>query len=146
MPDLDPETPGFNKLTLKEQIELHRDSDSCRDCHASFDPYGIALESYNAVGRLEAKRKGRPVDASTVLPDGTEIEGPDGLRAYIREQVPDSFTSSLIEHLFAYALGRDVGFADEEEMQNILDEVKSQDHRIRSVIQAVVASPSFSER
>jgi len=146
VPDLDPETPGFEKLTLKEQIELHRDSDSCRDCHASFDPYGIALESYSAVGRLETKRKGRAVDASTVLPDGTEIVGPDGLRAYIREQVPDSFTSSVIEHLFAYALGRDVGYADEEELQNILETVRSEDHRIRSVIQAVVATPSFSQR
>ena len=146
VPDLDPETPGFDQLTLKEQIELHRDSDSCRDCHASFDPYGIALESYNAVGRLETKRKGKEVDASTVLPDGTEIVGPDGLRAYILEEVPDSFASSVIEHLFAYALGRDVGYADEEELQNILETVRSEDHRLRSVIQAVVASPSFSQR
>ena len=146
VPDIDPETPGFDKLTLKEQIELHRDSDSCRDCHASFDPYGIALESYNAVGRLETKRKGKPVDASTTLPDGTEIVGPDGLRAYILQDVPDAFASSVIEHLFAYALGRDVGYADEEELQSILETVRSEDHRIRSVIEAIVASPSFSQR
>jgi hypothetical protein len=146
VPDLDPETPGFDKLTLKEQLELHRDSDSCRDCHASFDPYGIALESYNAVGMLETKRKGRMIDTKTVLPDGTEISGADGLRAYIREQVPDSFASSVVEHVFAYALGRDVGYADEEEMQNILEAVRSQGDGMRAVIHEVVASPSFSER
>lgn len=146
VPDLDPATPGFDKLTLKEQIELHRDSDSCRDCHASFDPYGIALESYSAVGLLESKRKGREIDASTVLPDGTLINGPEGLRAYILEEVPDSFASSLIEHLFAYALGRDVGYADEEELQNILKAVRSKGDRMRTVIHEIVSSPSFTER
>jgi mono/diheme cytochrome c family protein len=146
VPDLDPATPGFDKLTLKEQIELHRDSDSCRDCHASFDPYGIALESYSAVGLLESKRKGREIDASTVLPDGTLIDGPEGLRAYILEEVPDSFASSLIEHLFAYALGRDVGYADEEELQNILKAVRSKGDRMRAVIHEIVSSPSFRER
>ncbi|MEM8711720.1 MAG: DUF1592 domain-containing protein, partial [Planctomycetota bacterium] len=38
VPDLDPDTPGFEKLTLKEQLEVHRDSPSCRDCHAGIDP------------------------------------------------------------------------------------------------------------
>jgi hypothetical protein len=146
VPDLDPATPGFDKLTLKEQIELHRDTDSCRDCHASFDPYGIALESYNAVGLLESARKGRPIDASTVLPDGTEIEGPAGLRSYILEDVPDSFADSLIEHLFAYALGRDVSYADEEELQNIRKAVRSRDDKMRAVIHEIVRSPSFLER
>ena len=146
VPDLDPATPGFDKLTLKEQLELHRDSDSCRDCHAGFDPYGIALERYSAVGLLESSRKGKEIDASTVLPDGTEISGPDGLRAYILEQVPESFASSLIEHLFAYALGRDVGYADEEELQNIRKAVRSKGDGMRAVIYEIVSSPSFSDR
>jgi hypothetical protein len=62
------------------------------------------------------------------------------------EEVPDSFASSLIEHLFAYALGRDVGYADEEELQNILKAVRSKGDRMRAVIHEIVSSPSFRER
>ncbi|MEQ8765102.1 MAG: DUF1592 domain-containing protein [Planctomycetota bacterium] len=146
VPDLDPDAPGFDKLTLKEQIERHRDNPSCRDCHASFDPYGIALETYDAVGLKQAMRKGRPVDAETELPDGTVVDGADGLKAYIRDEVPEQFVASLIKHLFAYALGRDVGFADAEELADIRMDVLAQGDTMRAVIQAIVYSRSFSER
>ena len=33
VPELDPETPGFENLTLKEQLFLHRNKVSCMDCH-----------------------------------------------------------------------------------------------------------------
>jgi hypothetical protein len=146
VPDLDPATPGFETLTLKEKLEAHRDNESCRDCHASFDPYGIALESYNAVGLDQPMRKGRPVDTRTTLPDGTPIDGPDGLKAYIIERKADLFAESVIEHLFAYALGRDVGITDEPELRGILERVHEQGDTLRAVIHAIVASPSFSER
>jgi len=146
VPDLDPTAPGFERLTLKEQLEQHRDSPSCRDCHASFDPFGIALETYNAVGLLQDRRKGKPVDSSTVLPDGTEVDGAAGLKSYVREQAPELFVSSVIEHLFAYALGRDTGYADEAELQTILEDVRSEGYSTRAAIRAIVASPSFRDR
>lgn len=146
VPVLDPASPDVERLTLKERIEQHRDNPSCHDCHASFDPFGIALESYSAVGVLERARKGRPIDARVALPDGVEVDGPAGLKRYLLEERPEEFTASVVKHLFAYALGRDVGYQDEAELQAIQDQVRARDHRLRAVIQAVVASPSFSER
>ncbi len=37
--------------TLKEQIEQHKKSNTCYACHKSIDPYGFALESFDAVGQ-----------------------------------------------------------------------------------------------
>jgi hypothetical protein len=144
VPDLDPSTPGFAEMTLKEQLIAHRDNPSCHDCHAAFDPYGIALESYNAVGLLETERKGRPIDTKTTLPDGTRVSGPRELKSYIRGDASELFASSLIEHLFAYAIGRDVGYADDEELRSIREQVRSQGDGMRAVVHAIVASPSFS--
>ena len=145
VPDLDPTTPGFEDMTLKERIEQHRDNPACMDCHASFDPYGIALETYNAVGLRQIERKGRPVDASTILPDGTQVDGAAGLKHYLKETVPEQFAASLVKHMFAYALGRDVGITDEDEMAAILVKVKAANYSLRSVVQEIIASPSFRD-
>ncbi|MFN3240492.1 MAG: DUF1592 domain-containing protein [Planctomycetota bacterium] len=143
VPDLDPETPGFDKMTLKQKIESHRDKDSCRDCHAGIDPYGFVFERMNAVGRFQARRKGIDVDATSTLPDGTAVDGLPGIRAYLVADAKDAFARSVIEHLFAYSLGREVGFADEEEIDRLLWQVKVGGYRARSVLRSIVTSPSF---
>jgi len=46
---VDPDTRGAK--TLREQLALHRpESASCAACHAKFDPYGFALESFDVDG------------------------------------------------------------------------------------------------
>jgi hypothetical protein len=130
-------------MTLKEQLELHRDNPSCRDCHESYDPFGVALERYNAVGLLEAERKGRPVDASVVLPDGTEVDGAVGLKAYLEGPARERFVASVVEHLFAYALGRDVVFSDDEELEAIARQAEAEGGTGRALLRAIVTSPSF---
>ena len=145
-PPLDPETPGFDDLTLKEKLIAHRDNPSCHDCHADIDPFGVVFENYNAVGLLETKRKGRPVDTTTVLPNGTPIAGVPELKAYFLGEERDTFARALIEYLYAYALGRDVSFADEAEIDGILHFVQEREYSMRSVILGIVQSPSFSMR
>lgn len=146
VPALDPTVPNFESLTLKERLEQHRENPSCHDCHASFDPYGIALEGYNAVGLLESVRKGRPVDARSVLPDGTEVDGAGGLRAYLLREARDQVAAAVIEHLFAYALGRDPDFADEAELAEIAARVAAEGGTLRAAVRGIVQSPSFRDR
>jgi mono/diheme cytochrome c family protein len=146
VPALDPTKPGSENLTLKERIEQHRDDPSCYDCHAALDPYGIALEGYSAVGLPETERKGRPVDASVVLPDGTAVDGARGLKDYLLGPGRAAFEASVVEHLFAYALGRTTGFADEAELAEIADRARAEGHTLRAAIHAIVDSPSFRDR
>ncbi len=144
VPDLDPETPGFENLTLKQQLELHRDKPSCLNCHQKIDPYGVVFQNYDAVGRYQAKIDGKPVDAKSVLPDGTEVDGIEEIKQYILEKKQDKFLTALVEHLFAWAIGRDVRFSDEEEIAEIVDRVKSDGKTLRAVFRQIVQSKSFS--
>ena len=146
VPQLDPDTPGFEDLTLKEQLFLHRNKVSCMDCHQKIDPFGVVFENYDAVGRFKSTVKDKPIDSKSKLPDGTEIEGMEGIKEYILDLKKDSFTKSLVKNLFAYATGRDVGFADEEEINNIVEEVIDDDYRFRTVIEQIVLSPSFYKK
>jgi hypothetical protein len=143
VPDLDPETPGFDKMTLKQQIESHRDKASCRDCHAGIDPYGFVFERMNAVGRFQTKRKGMVIDATSILPDGTEVDGLPGIQKWLIDEQQSTFARSVIEHLFAYALGRETYFADDEEIDQLLKKVAADGFRARSVLRSIVTSPSF---
>lgn len=143
VPELDPETPGFENLTLKEQLFLHRDNAACMDCHRKIDPYGIVFENYNAVGIFQTVAKDKPIDAKAELPNGTVVNGIDEIKAYIQEEKFNDFTRSLVKYLFAYGLGRDVTFVDEKEITSIVRNVRSEDYRFQAVFEEIVLSPSF---
>ncbi|MDO5980211.1 DUF1592 domain-containing protein [Flavivirga spongiicola] len=146
VPELDPETPGFENLTLKEQLELHRNKVSCIDCHLKIDPYGVAFENYDAVGRFQKKYKGNPIDSKSKLPDGTVVEGIKGIKNYLLTKKKDAFTKSLVEHLFAYALGRDVSFSDDKELNAIVEKVKTDGYKFKTVLEEIIKSDSFLKK
>ena len=146
VPDLDPETPGFEKLTLKQQLELHRDKPSCLNCHQKIDPYGVVFQNYDAVGRYQVEIDGKTVDAKSVLPDGTKVNGIVEIKQYILDSKQDEFLTALVEHLFAWAVGRDVRFSDEEEISEIADRVKKDGLTFRSIFRQIVLSKSFSNK
>ncbi|GAC13112.1 DUF1592 domain-containing protein [Aliiglaciecola lipolytica] len=145
VPQLDPDTPGFDKLTLKQQLELHRDKDSCRDCHAKIDPYGLVFENYDAVGRYRDSYKGAVVDSLSVLPDGIEVNGLGEIKGYLLNAKQDQVVMSLVKHLYAYALGKEVNFHDESELNDLLEKVKNEDYSMQSVILSIIQSPSFNQ-
>ncbi len=41
---------GKTAATLREQVERHKSDPACYACHKSIDPYGFALENFDATG------------------------------------------------------------------------------------------------
>ena len=46
---------GNAATTLRQQIDQHKNNASCYACHKSIDPYGFALESFDATGQSRKK-------------------------------------------------------------------------------------------
>ncbi|PYS54648.1 MAG: hypothetical protein DMG13_07475, partial [Acidobacteria bacterium] len=69
------EDKDVSLLTMRQRMELHQASPVCSSCHSRMDPLGFALENFDGLGRWRAG-----VDSSGILPDGTKIDGPVGLR------------------------------------------------------------------
>ena len=46
---------GKEAASLREQIEEHKSNKTCYACHKSIDPYGFALESFDATGQWRTK-------------------------------------------------------------------------------------------
>ena len=82
VPSLNTERSG-QPLSMKEAMQLHRASPACASCHAKMDPIGFALENFDALGRWRAEENGRPIDVSSALPDGTTVDGVEGVRRLV---------------------------------------------------------------
>ena len=150
VPIPDPEDPTLASLTKKQQLEKHRDKASCRNCHKKIDPWGVAFEQYDAIGQFRTEIKARqgtqPVDSKSVLPNGTNIEGIDGLKKYILEKDKAGLNRGVVKHLLSYALGRSLNFTDDEGIKKILKKVKDNDYRMHTVLESIVTSELFIQR
>jgi hypothetical protein len=78
----------------------------CSACHAGIDPYGIALEHFDLIGRFrDVDQAGRPIDSSTVLPPLSGSVAVSDAPSLARELVKgDRFVACLAQNLIAYAL------------------------------------------
>jgi hypothetical protein len=153
MPTLEDDGVDASTLDVRALLEQHRDNPTCYGCHATFDPYGLALEEYDAIGLYRTTYpNGTFVDASAELPpsdlhpEGQPIEGLEGLSNAIASN--PAFGKCLAKKLLTYALGRPVTASDEpflehaERAWRTPGEVLS----IRRLIQALVATEAFRFR
>ena len=138
--------PNGKLLTAREQMQVHRANAVCAACHGRMDPIGFALENYDAVGRWRAEDAGTTIDASGKLPDGTEFQGPAGLRQLLLTKYRDDFVQTATEKLLTYALGRGVEYYDYPTIRSIDREAARDNYRISSLILAIVKSTPFQMR
>ncbi len=103
LPDSAPEG-----LSVREMTERHRQDPACAACHVRIDPYGMALERFDALGRLRPDAQMKPGESHSILRDGAEIEDFSGLRNYLVGPRREDLMRSIARKLVGYALGRAV--------------------------------------
>ena len=129
-------------LTLRQRLEQHRDVPACRACHAKIDPWGVAMEEFDAGGRL----KTQPVDARSTLPDRSEIAGAQQLKHYLADSRIDQVAHSVLKHLTTYACGRTLSYAELYTLRKDAQKLKMNGYRMQDMIRYVVNSPLFLEK
>jgi hypothetical protein len=131
-------------LTTREQIERHRADPFCATCHARMDPYGFSLENFDVMGRWRTKDQGGPINATTVLVNGTSFVGPQGLRKVLRAD-PEIFVGATVTRMMTYALGRPV---DPPEMPAIRDIVRktAPEYKFGDIVLGIIRSSPFTMR
>ena len=131
-------------LTERQLVEKHSSDPACAKCHERIDPYGFALEGFDAIGRARQKnRAGQPIDTRTTLVDGTQIQGLEGLRQYLLSQRRESWVRQFCRKLLGYALGRGVQLSDELLLDRMMEHLAENDYRVSAAIEAVVLSEQF---
>jgi Protein of unknown function (DUF1585)/Protein of unknown function (DUF1588) len=131
--------------TVRQVLEKHRENVQCAGCHSKIDPYGLALENFDAIGAWRTKEAGSTIDSSGVLLNGTSFKNVNEFRAVLNAKQGD-FRKALVEKLLIYALGRGVEYADKYAVQDICAKVSREQDRFSSVILAIVESDLFQKR
>lgn len=125
-------------LTERQLIERHSSDENCAGCHRRIDPFGFALEGFDAIGRA------RSADTRTVLHDGAAIDGLAGLREYLTTGRRADFLRQFSRKLLGYALGRAVQLSD----QPLIDEMVRAgdgDPKMSDLVGRIVLSRQFRE-
>jgi mono/diheme cytochrome c family protein len=162
VPAVEPDIRGAT--TIREQLAKHRSAASCAACHATIDPPGFALESFDVIGgyrehyrttglgqpvTLDGRRmpylKGPKVAPGDVLPDGAKFANVDELKQLLlRDQ--DQIARALAEKLVTYGTGGPPEAADRAEMDAIVGRVRAKNYGFRTLVHEVVQSQLFREK
>ncbi|GAB5559026.1 MAG: hypothetical protein SynsKO_06730 [Synoicihabitans sp.] len=153
VPALEASADDFALLTLKEKIELHREQESCRACHAKIDPWGLALEDFDAIGAWReealvinpdtAAQTFSEIDSSTVLPDGEEIGDSEDLVSYLHRDREEEIMHSVVWHMMTYALAREPNLGDQTDMESIYHFFRTSGYKLSALVLAIVQSEAF---
>ena len=144
VPSLNTERSG-KPLSMKEAMQLHRANPACAGCHAKMDPIGFALEHFDALGRYRAEENGRPLEVTSALPDGTVVDGVEGVRQLVLRD-PALFVEAITGKLLMYALTRNVQHYDQPAIRVIARESARQNYTFASLVLGVVNSVPFQSR
>jgi hypothetical protein len=152
-------------VTLRQQLEKHRNNASCASCHSKMDPPGFALESFDVMGgwrdRYRAVKEGvkpeigfgfsgqpfafyyaLPVDCAGELPDGRAFKDVrEFRRLLLQDELP--IARNLTKQLTIYATGAPVRFSDREQIERIVQRSHSHQFGLRTIVHEIVQSDLF---
>ncbi|HEY9181892.1 MAG TPA: DUF1592 domain-containing protein [Gammaproteobacteria bacterium] len=135
--------PGAAPKTLRARLEAHRINPSCSACHQTFEPMGLAMENFDAVGAWRTMDAGQPIDPSGVTNDGTRLTDLASLREFTVAN-GDVFAQSVTEKLLTYAIGRGLEYQDMPLVRSIAREAAENDYRFSALLMGVIRSSAFT--
>jgi hypothetical protein len=128
--------------TMRETMAAHRANPVCASCHKIFEPIGLALENFDAVGTWRTMDGESPIDPSGVLVDGSKVDGVASLRdALVRRS--DQFVRVVTEKMMTYALGRGVEYQDMPLVRSIVRDSAASNYKFSSIVLGIVKSAPF---
>ena len=144
VPELDEEGETFG--SLREQMQQHRNNESCAVCHRKMDTLGFGLENFDAIGGWREMDGRYRIDPSGTLPGGRGFQGPAELMEILVEDKKDEFCRCLVEKMLTYALGRGLDSYDRCTVKEIVRSLGENDYRFSSIVTSIVTSDPFTKR
>jgi len=150
VPAIEPDIRGA--VSIRDQMDKHRNIESCMACHKMIDPPGFALENYDVIGgwrdHYRAKSdedkitEGPIVDASYHMADGRPFQNINEFKQLALTDTND-LASNVLKQILTYATGAEIEFGDRREIDQIVTDLAGQGHGFRSLILAATQSNIF---
>lgn len=137
---------GDREPTLREVLEAHRAQPLCSSCHSRFDPLGLALENFNALGMWRDTEKGSPISPAGSLITGESFNSVEEMKRVLRTDRRRDFYRCLTERLLTYAIGRGIEYYDEHTVDTIVDALDRSDGRFSVLLAGIIHSAPFQRQ
>jgi hypothetical protein len=147
VPAVEPDIRGA--VSIRDQLDKHRNDASCAACHRKIDPAGFVLESFDPVGLWRSKygkgAKGARVNPAGITPQGEKFSG-IGEWKRIYSSKPQLLTEGFSKQLLTYATGAPMRFSDREVIARIVLSASKKEYGMRSIVHASLASELFKAK
>jgi len=137
--------------TERAKSDYRRNTAPCSGCHPNFDPYGLALENYDGIGRYRTMDEmNRAIDASVTLPalaGGGTVNGAVELGAALASG--GAFANCVAKNLLNFALAETPSNpvpTNACAVRGISDQFKSTDGTFSSLVRGIAVSPTLASR
>lgn len=151
--------------TPPQDMPLYQDSDyrirltldalkaqsGCGACHEQIDAWGLALESYDAIGRYRTKYSDAgaldpkvTLPVSSALPEPLEVSGVTGLSEALAGS--SAFTACTAQKLYTYGMGRAFSEPESTNMKALAQQWQAGQLSLKQLILLLVESPTFRMR
>jgi hypothetical protein len=140
-----PPAAAGRRLTTRERMERHRQSQVCNSCHRFIDPIGLALDNFDAVGQWRIRENMAPLDTRGQFYDGTEISTPGQLSDVLLKR-PVPLVRNFTNRLLSYAIGRPTEYYDQPAVRVITQAAEANGYKVNDLILGVVKSDLFQMR
>lgn len=141
-PPPQPNVPAVNEedktLTLAQKLAQHRDVDGCRGCHKKIDPWGLALEQFDAIGSVKPNS-----EMLTKLPDGTKVNNFIEFKQYLVDDKMEQIAVGFAKHIASYAVGRSLKVSELVFIEDNLDVLADDEYKMQDIVRFIVTSKIF---
>ena len=144
---LDEESIG--ERSIRETLATHMTKAQCRSCHRRIDPLGFGMENFDPVGRWRTVVKSTdgsemfPIEPAGVMPDGKREFADFGEMKRHLVADREALLTGLTEAIMTYAVGRSIGFSDQERIEQLVKKTAASGYGLRTLVHNVVQSEPF---
>ncbi len=135
-------------LSERERADYRMTNAPCSGCHTGFDPFGVALESYDTIGRFRTvDDKMRPIDASVTLPQsagGAVVQNAVEMGQALADT--GGFAACAASKLLTYALAETGVSGVSCATKAVSDRFKLTDQSFASLVKEVAISKTITQR
>jgi hypothetical protein len=132
--------PQDPNTTARQKLTVHRVTASCNACHAAFDPLGLAMEHFDAIGQYRPTENGLAIDATGTL-EGVNFDGAAQLGSALRQDA--QAMTCMMRNFYRNVNGRVEDEVDAAQVDSLVQTLATRSYVWRNLLADFVASDAF---
>lgn len=156
VPAIEPDIRGAT--TIREQLQKHREIQTCKECHKKIDPFGMALENFDVTGawrenylalkpnknKKMQRIQGKPVEVFDSIPSMGSYKNFVEFRNLMKQNRKLIY-HNMAHKLATFALGRSMDFSDREYLDQIIKATAKKDKGLQTMVYELILNPIFKK-